>query len=61
MTQNTPTPLLVAPKDACKILGIGNTTLYALIKQKKLDVVKFGKATRITMKSIHALAQYGAV
>ena len=53
---NPPAPLLVAPKDACQLLSIGNTKLYDLIKQKKLEVVKFGKATRITVKSIHALA-----
>ena len=50
-------PLLVPPKDACKLLGIGNTSLYSLIKQKRLEVVKFGKATRITMASVRALAE----
>ncbi|MBF0561460.1 MAG: helix-turn-helix domain-containing protein [Alphaproteobacteria bacterium] len=49
-------PLLVAPKDACILLGVGNTKLYELIKQRRLEVVKFGKATRITIASIHALA-----
>jgi len=53
---DTPTPLLVAPKTACALLGIGNTKLYELIGQKRLAVVKFGKATRITMSSIEALA-----
>ena len=53
---NDLSPLLVAPKAATRLLGVGNTKLYQLIKEKKLEVVKFGKATRITMESIQALA-----
>lgn len=56
MSENTPNPLLVPPKEASRLLAIGNTKLYELIAEKKLDVVKFGKATRITMESIKALA-----
>jgi len=52
----TPSPLLVPPKEACRLLSMGNTKLYEMIAQKKLEVVKFGKATRITMASIQALA-----
>ena len=53
-------PLLIPVKEACRILNLGNTTIYKLINQKKLEVVKFGKATRITVKSINALANYEA-
>ncbi|WP_197531974.1 helix-turn-helix domain-containing protein [Paramagnetospirillum magneticum] len=56
MKTETTTPILVAPKYACLLLGVGNTHLYKLINQKKLDVVKIGKSTRITMESIRVLA-----
>ena len=50
------TALLVAPKEAEKLLNIGHTTLYTLIRQKKLVVVKIGRATRVTVASIRAFA-----
>lgn len=55
---SAPSPaLLVPPKEACRLLGIGNTKLYELIGAKKLEAVKLGrKSTRITMDSIRALA-----
>jgi len=56
MNANTAEALLVAPKDARRLLGIGQTRLYELIKEKRLCVVKFGRATRITMESVRALA-----
>ncbi|ARJ66791.1 hypothetical protein WV31_14485 [Magnetospirillum sp. ME-1] len=58
--EQSSTPLLVAPKAACALLSVGNTKLYELIGQKKLEVIKFGKATRITMASIRAIAGGGA-
>ena len=57
MTTNTLLdPLLVSVKEARRLLGVGNTKAYQLIREKKLKVVKFGKATRITMESIRAAA-----
>ena len=49
-------PLLVTTKAACQLLGVGNTKLYELLTQKRLESVKLGKARRITMASIRALA-----
>ena len=50
------TALLVTAKEAEKRLNIGHTTLYTLIKQKKLTVIKIGRATRVTVASIRAFA-----
>ena len=53
-------PLLVPPKEAWRLLGIGPTTGYKLIAEGKLEVVKIGRGTRLTMRSIRALAATGA-
>ena len=50
------TALVVPPKEAEQLLNIGHTTLYRLIKQKKLTVIKIGRATRVTVASIRAFA-----
>ncbi|MBP2497807.1 excisionase family DNA binding protein [Methylobacterium sp. PvP062] len=46
--------LLHRPKDVQDILGIGHTTLYRLIGQGKLKVVKIGAASRVTDDSVRA-------
>lgn len=40
---------------AAEMLGIGRTKLYELIADGEIDVVKLGRATLITMRSIEAL------
>lgn len=40
---------------AAELLGIGRTKLYELIAAGEVDVVKLGRATLITMRSIEAL------
>ena len=42
---------------AAKMLGIGRTKLYELITQGEVDVVKIGKATLITVRSLEALIE----
>jgi excisionase family DNA binding protein len=44
--------LAVRPKQACKMLGCGPTTLYRMIGAGELEVFKRGKATLITTDSI---------
>ncbi|BAU89364.1 hypothetical protein MPPM_0759 [Methylorubrum populi] len=46
--------LLHRPNDVKDALGIGTTTLYRLIGEGKLKVVKIGSATRITDESMRA-------
>jgi len=47
-------PLAVSPRQACVLLGIGNTRLYELIQDGELVTYHEGRARRITMESIRA-------
>lgn len=47
-------PLVVSPRQACVLLGIGNTRLYQLIASGDLVSYCEGRARRITMASIRA-------
>jgi excisionase family DNA binding protein len=38
--------------EACEALGIGRTTLYALIKQGHLEVCRIGRRTLVPVRSI---------
>ena len=53
----TTVPLLVPPKEARALLRIGNTKLYDLVRNGELDLVKIGRASRITLTSIRKLAE----
>jgi excisionase family DNA binding protein len=45
-------PLAVSPRQACLLLGVGNTRLYQLIGNGELDTYREGRARRITTESI---------
>lgn len=45
-------PLAVSPRQACRLLGVGNTRLYQLIGVGELVSYRDGRARRITFKSI---------
>jgi putative DNA primase/helicase len=45
-------PLAVSPRQACLLLGIGNTRLYQLIGNGELETYRDGRARRITLESI---------
>jgi excisionase family DNA binding protein len=47
-------PLAVPPRQACLLLGIGNTRLYQLIDAGELVSYNEGRARRVTMASIRA-------
>ncbi len=49
-------PVAVSPKTAFAALGIGTTKGYELINEGRLEVIKIGRATRITTRSIKAIA-----
>lgn len=53
-------PLLVSPKQAAGILGIGMTSLYQLLGSGALDSVKIGGHRRIKYASILRLAEHGS-
>jgi excisionase family DNA binding protein len=54
-------PLLVTPKEGQRLLSLGQTKLYGLIKSGKLEIVKIGRATRIKRASLDALVAGGAI
>ena len=45
--------LVVSPRVACIMLGIGITYLYQLIGERELDSYLDGRVRRITVASIH--------
>lgn len=45
-------PLAVSPRQACLLLGVGNTRLYQLIENGELQSYLDGRARRITVESI---------
>jgi len=48
-------PLTVTVAAARKISGLGNTTIWGLIKQGKLEAVRIGRRTLITFRSLETL------
>ena len=47
-------PLAVSPRQACLLLGVGNTRLYALLSAGELETYRDGRMRRVTMRSIRA-------
>ena len=45
-------PLVVTPREACRLLAIGNTKLYAELSAGELQSYLDGRSRRITMESI---------
>ena len=43
--------------DATKALGIGRTTLYSLIAQGRVEVVKLGRRTLVKTDSLRRLVE----
>ena len=56
MTRKTPPdplPLVVSPRQAAALLGVGRTYLYELMGNGSLSFYKEGSATRVTLDSIN--------
>jgi excisionase family DNA binding protein len=51
--------LLASVNDAAKALGLGRTSVYALIKTGQLQKIKVRKRTLITIASIERLIEQG--
>jgi excisionase family DNA binding protein len=47
-------PLLLDTGEACRVLKVSRTTLYALMANGNIEVVHIGKLTRITAMSLQA-------
>jgi len=48
-------PLTVTVTTACKITGLGNTTLWGLVRDQRLEAVRIGRRTLIVYRSLEAL------
>lgn len=49
--------LAISINDTAKALGIGRSSVYALLKSGRLDAIKIGRRTLLTTESIKRLAQ----
>lgn len=47
-------PLVVNPRDACRLLGCGLTRLYELIDAGEVESFRDGRSRRVTVQSIKA-------
>ena len=47
-------PLVVRPRDACRMLSVGLTRLYELLQAGELESYRHGRARRISVNSIRA-------
>jgi excisionase family DNA binding protein len=43
--------------DACRYIGCGKTTLYALVKEKKLKLLKLGGKSLVLTSELDALIE----
>lgn len=48
--------LLIKPMEACKLLGVGRTTIYSLIKNHTIPVVRFPHCRNLYI-SVDALCE----
>lgn len=45
--------LLLIPEDAAKIIGVGRTKLYELLRTGAIESVRIGRARRIPADALH--------
>jgi len=56
MEKRTTEKLLITPMEACKLLGIGRTTMYSWIKKHIIPVVRFPHCRNVYI-SVEVLKQ----
>jgi excisionase family DNA binding protein len=60
MQNSTPTdPITVTIREACRLLGIGNTSIYGLIGDGRLKTITIGRRRLVVYQSLVKLAQAG--
>lgn len=50
-------PLAISVNATAKVLGVGRSSVYLLMKSGKLEAIKIGRRTLLTTASIKRLAQ----
>jgi excisionase family DNA binding protein len=50
-------PLAVSINDTVKVLGVGRTSVYAMIKDGRLEAFKLGRRTLVKAESIRRLVE----
>ena len=48
-------PLAVTVKTACKLIGVGRTTMWALIKEGRVKTTNVGRRRLVTYASLESL------
>jgi excisionase family DNA binding protein len=48
--------LLVRPAEAAEVLGVGRSTIYALIANDQIPAVRVGRSLRVPMAALRAWA-----
>tara|TARA_B100000953_G_scaffold149288_1_gene123632 strand:+ start:384 stop:659 length:276 start_codon:yes stop_codon:yes gene_type:complete len=50
-------PIAMRVPEACRYLGIGRSTLYVLIGEGEIEVIKLGSSTLVLTASLRALVE----
>ncbi len=50
-------PIAMRVPEACRYLGIGRSTLYVLIGEGDVEIVKLGASTLVVTESLRALVE----
>ena len=50
-------PIVTSINDTAKAIGLGRTSIYALIREGRLDTIKLGRRTLVRVESIHRLIE----
>jgi excisionase family DNA binding protein len=50
-------PILLTVRDAAQLLAIGRTSVYQLIADGELEVIRIGRAARIPTAAVHAFVR----
>jgi excisionase family DNA binding protein len=50
-------PIATSINEAAKALNLGRTSIYALIREGRLETIKLGRRTLVKIDSIHRLIE----
>jgi excisionase family DNA binding protein len=53
-------PLAVSVKTACNLVGVGNTTMWALIKSRRVKTISIGRRRLVIYASLVSLMSEAA-